>query len=397
MIMSKVKIAAVGIGGYGASYVDTLLHGLKDTVDFVACVDPYPESSWLLSEIKEANIPVYNNMDEMYANHKVDLTVISTPIFLHTRQILKALEEGSNVLCEKPLSADVRDIDIIKAAKEKAGKFVYIGYQLGFSKEMLEFKNDIADGMYGEVKEMKALVLRPRNKEYFERGGGWAGRITAKDGTLLYDSIANNSAAHYLFNMLFVMGDKAEAMMPKSIKAELLRANNLENFDTSKIDMELSNGAFAHFIAAHPVDKTIDNMFEYTFEKAKVYHTCRCNEYMRSLLPKEYTEEGELVAIFNDGTKKVYGDPFCDQMRKLTEAIKAVENNDISDNSCGVDAAGVQSKVIDMVQNDFKIYPTKKSLTIEENNALYVKGLFEAMMEAYKNPQMSIMDFAEAE
>ena len=35
------------------------------------------------------------------------------PIQFHTRMIKKALSEGSNVFCEKPLTGDARDIDTL--------------------------------------------------------------------------------------------------------------------------------------------------------------------------------------------------------------------------------------------------------------------------------------------
>ena len=108
-------------------------------------------------------------------------------------------------------SNDENDIEIMKEAQNKSGKFIYIGYQWSYSEPITKLKEDIASGKYGELKEMKTLILRPRDRDYFGRGVGWAGKICTADGKKVYDSVANNSAAHYLFNMLFVMGKDKEA------------------------------------------------------------------------------------------------------------------------------------------------------------------------------------------
>ncbi len=147
--MKQVKVALVGIGGYGINFVDDILHKPDPLIDLVAVVEPYPERCRYYSELLEKRVPAYTNMDDLYANHAVDLTVISTPIFLHAVQIIKALEHGSNVLCEKPLCADELDIDRIAAAKEKSGKFVYIGYQWSYSPAITNLKKDVLAGKLG--------------------------------------------------------------------------------------------------------------------------------------------------------------------------------------------------------------------------------------------------------
>lgn len=263
-------------------------------------------------------------MDDLYANHAVDLTVISTPIFLHAVQIIKALEHGSNVLCEKPLCADELDIDRIAAAKEKSGKFVYIGYQWSYSPAITNLKKDVLAGKLGTLTEMKCLVLRPRNRDYFSRGVGWAGKIKTADGQLIYDSVANNSAAHYLFNMMFLMGEEGQAAEAYDISAELLRGNPIENFDTSKISFKMLNGAKACFIAAHPVNKGIEPVFEYQFEKGTVYYANESIDASYGLMPEDYTEYGQIVAYMNDGTKTAYGDPMSNNCKKMHDAVQAI-------------------------------------------------------------------------
>jgi hypothetical protein len=76
------------------------------------------------------------------------------------------------------------------------------------------------------------MIQWPRSRSYYRRGGGWGGRIEM-NGVPVYDSIAANACAHYLHNMLFVLGDAPdESAVPLRVEAECLRANDIENFDT---------------------------------------------------------------------------------------------------------------------------------------------------------------------
>lgn len=391
--MKTVKVLLVGIGGYGSTFVREILSHPSETIKLAGVVDPYPERCEWLSKLKEKEVPIFSSMEDFYIEKSADLAVISTPIFLHTQNILCALKNASNVLCEKPLCADENDIEILKKAEKEANRFVYIGYQWAFSEAITNLKKDISEGKFGELLEMKTLVLRPRSLEYFSRGVGWAGKIKTADGTLVYDSIANNSAAHYIFNMQFVMGDFGKAAEAQNISAELFRANNIENFDTSKIQFSFKNGAKATFIAAHPVEKGIEPIFEYTFEKGTVYFSNSLLDKSLNLMHDSYTEFGDVVAIMKNGGKINYGNPEKETCRKMYLAIEAILRGDLSEGPCGICASSEHTKLINTIQNNFKINSFKKSLLKEENGYLYADGLFERAIECYKDLTKNFCDF----
>jgi len=332
-------------------------------------------------------------MKDFFAEHSVDLTVIATPIFLHTEHILEALKNKSNVLCEKPLCADEKDIDLLHEAEKNGGKFVYIGYQWSYSDAITCLKNDVQNKKLGDLLEAKTLVLRPRTRDYFERGTGWAGKIKTADGRWVYDSVANNAAAHYLFNMLYIM-DSGNGVTIDNISAELLRANEIENFDTSKIDFTV-NGAKMCFIAAHPVKSGIEPIFEYRFSKGTVYYSSKKTDECYELFPKEYTEYGKIVAIMNDGSKKIYGNPMADQCKKLHIAARDAVCGEYKKPICGIEASAIHTRLINTVQKNFQIYNVKQPLLMGTDNLVYADGLFLKAVECYKNTDDSIMDFAE--
>lgn len=391
--MDKIKVLLVGIGGYGTVYVSEVLNNTNLQVEIAGAVDPFPEKSPHYQNLKDKNVPIFADMDSFFKENSADLAVISTPIFLHTENILSALNNGCNALCEKPLCSDEKDIDLLKEAQERTGKFIYIGYQWSYSEPITKLKNDILNNKFGALKEMKTLILRPRTREYFGRGIGWAGKIETADGKKVYDSIANNSAAHYLFNMLFVMGDYGEAANPTDVNAQLMRVNNIENFDVSYIDFKLGD-AKASFIGAHAVDREIEPIFEYVFEKGTVYYSSQCNEEAKRLMPENYQEYKEIVAIMNSGEKIVYGDPMIDDCRKLYMAIDATLNGEKGDGPCGLSASSVHTRLINLIQREFEINSANSSFIKEKDDVLYADGLYEELAQSYqKNTLPDIMRF----
>src|SRR5436309_2416022 len=111
---SVVKVALVGIAGYGDSYLTALLNhqqhnGSDDGFELVGVADPMPHRCRHLDELRTRKIPIHGDLPSLFAQSKPDLTMIVTPIHLHAAHTCWCLEQGSNVLCEKPLAATVRD------------------------------------------------------------------------------------------------------------------------------------------------------------------------------------------------------------------------------------------------------------------------------------------------
>ena len=387
--MKCVNVVLVGIGGYGNTYVKEILKISNTSINLVGVVDPYPGGCAYLDELKRRNIPIYSDMDAFYLDYSADLAVISTPIFLHTQHMLTALTHGSHALCEKPLCGDEDDIPLLEDAEKRFGKKIFVGYQWAFSDAITNLKHDIISGKFGHAIEMKTLVLRPRNRAYFERGVGWAGKIKTSDGRLVYDSVANNSAAHYLFNMLYVIGEHGKAAVPVSVDAELMRANKIENFDSCKIDLRFKGGEKASFIAVHPVNRGIEPVFKYEFEAGKIYYACECTEETKQLMPAEYMEYGNVVAIMNDGEKIVYGNPMDDECKKLHIAVQTILDGK-QEISCGLDAAAIHTRVINMVQKKTQIENFELADLREENGYTFVDGLFERALLCYFDTSKSM-------
>lgn len=372
----KVKILLVGIGGYAATYVNPLLNGEHaDECEIVGCADPYPEACPRLAEIRQRGIPLYADMADFFrAGGRADLAVLTTPIHFHAAQIRLALSEGCHVLCEKPLCGDIADIPSLQAARDQAGKYVAIGYQWSHSDAIQAMKQDILDGLYGAPVLLKTLVLWPRGYAYYGRGSGWAGKLRAKDGSLILDSVANNATAHYLHNILFVLGKTmAESAMPEKLEASLWRANAIENYDTCAMELTFAGGRRGLFLVSHATDRNLNPVFDYEFERGRIVF-----------------EEGgkQIRGIFPDGTEKLYGDPFAGAANKLWRAVAAVKDPSIRP-VCGIETAMPHAYCIAEAQKaGVANFPAALVHENDQHSGLVVDGLSEALISAYEKGEM---------
>jgi len=372
----KVSILLVGAGGYGNSYLRWLFSRMDEgKFSLVGIVDPYPQGCNYLKELEELKVPFFKTIEEFYSENSADLAIISSPIQYHTEQSCYAMMHGSNVLCEKPICAVIQDAYKMKEVRDKTGKFLAIGYQLSFSDAMLSLKKDVMEGILGKPIRMKSIALWPRNKKYFSRK--WAAKKKDEQGKWVLDSVANNATAHHLNNILFILGKEiSESEYPVSVTAELYRANDIENFDTVAARIYTKNNVEILYYATHAVNENIGPIFCYEFENAVVTYEDK-NKY--------------LIAKFNDGTFKNYGDPYEDVSTKLWKCIEAVENPDITIPS-SLEAAmphlicvnGMQESVPDIVEfpeSMIKIREEQK----EETQLVWVEGLKEVLLDCFDN------------
>ena len=306
-------------------------------------------------------------ISELCSSVSPDLTVISTPIHYHVENILAALGAGSNVLCEKPMCADDSDIARLIEARDKSGKFVMIGYQWTHSAEIQRLKRDILDGVYGQITSCRAIAFMARNRAYFQRSSRWAGRRFSPDGRAVNDSIANNAAAHYLHNLLFLSGASQSASCEaRDITASLSRANAIENFDTIVTRARVAGDAKLTYIATHAAGISETPCFSIRFTGGEVNF------------------DGKTLTGTTSGGEKIgYGAP-SDELRKLKISISNVYSGK-PEILCGIETASAQTRYITALSKlpvaDFS--PERVKLD-ESRDMLVVEGLAEELKSLYE-------------
>ncbi|PLV57313.1 Gfo/Idh/MocA family protein [Thermotoga sp. SG1] len=376
--MKEVSVVLVGIGGYGNKYVEHILkEGRERGVQIAGAVDPSPQNCRFYEELRSLNVPIYDSLEEFYSHHTVDLAIVSSPIHYHCEQTCLAVKNGSHVLCEKPAAATVKEVKRMIECRDRYKKIVAIGYQWSYNPAVLRLKKDILSGRFGRPVLFKTIVLWPRDTAYYRRNS-WAGKMKV-NGRWVLDSVAGNATAHFLHNMFFLLGEKMEgSAYPDSIVAELYRANDIESFDTCALKMMVKDTP-VFFFATHAVKERIGPVFEYRFEKARVL----CNY-------PEYPESAEnLLVVYNDGKKEVYGPTDHGSMRKLWIAVEVARGKE--EFICTLESAMAHTIAINGAHISMKgiqDFPDEMKRVEGNPPLIWVEGLKEAMEKAYKNEKI---------
>lgn len=366
-----ISVALVGLGGYGNRYLGMLVPRDLDGIRLVAGVDPAPDSCTFLQELEQAGIPIFPDLDAFYREMSADLVIVSTPIHHHAPMTCRALAAGSHVLCEKPLAATMQDAQSMRDAEQKSQRQVAVGFQWSFSAAIIRLKRDILAGRFGKAVRLKTICLSPRNASYYARAP-WAGKIKLGDRWVM-DSPVSNATAHYLHNMLYLLGPEEHlSAVPATVAAETYRAKPIENFDTAMLRCITEREEEILFYATHSSCDFGGPISLFEFEQGTVSYP---------------GGDGELVARFADDTTESYGSPTDVSSSKIVLTVEAIRNGTRS--RCGIEAASSHLAVVNAIQKSHEEIPVFPESLIQSVDAgdsdslACVKGLDEVMTQCY--------------
>jgi predicted dehydrogenase len=144
----KIRVAIIGTGGIAGKHAEVLQQEVDDA-EIVAAVDVREEAVKTFAE-KYAIAGIYTDVGKMLTEEKPDIVHICTPPNLHTELSIQALESGSWVLCEKPLAASLKELDMLAEAEAQTGRYVSSVYQWRFGNGAQHLKNLIDKSAMGK-------------------------------------------------------------------------------------------------------------------------------------------------------------------------------------------------------------------------------------------------------
>ncbi len=201
--MSKDKIG-VGIIGCGRIF-DLHMLGYEGREDAsVIAISDISENK-MRKRAEEYGIPkIYTDYRDLVEDPAVQLVEILTPHHLHRTMAIEALEKGKHVSLQKPPAINVREMDEIIEAANKAGVVLRIYENFVFYPPVMKAKSLIDEGAIGEPLNIRMRTLSGK-------GGwevpleAWAWRVDEKTcggGPFVFDD------GYHKFSMaLYLLGD----------------------------------------------------------------------------------------------------------------------------------------------------------------------------------------------
>lgn len=110
---------------------------------------------------------------ELITDPEIDLISIVTPPDLHRDMAIAALDFGKHVLCEKPLSIDLRQAREMSQAAEDSGLVAMVNLGFRYLPSKAYFAELIKQGFLGKIYQFDINVLNPARLNPRSRGYNW--------------------------------------------------------------------------------------------------------------------------------------------------------------------------------------------------------------------------------
>ena len=178
----------------------------------------------------EKGLNAYGSMAELLADPEVDIVLVATPNELHKPFVIKALEAGKNVVCEKPAALGSKEFQQMIDASVKAGKVFTVHQNRRWDEDYLTVKKIYDKKLLGEVFRIESRVHGSRGIP-----GDWRGSPEHGGGMVL------DWGVHIL--------DQALQMIPgklKKVYASLTHVTNELVDDGFFVELTFDNGLIYH-------------------------------------------------------------------------------------------------------------------------------------------------------
>jgi len=191
----KLKVGVIGLG-MGKCHVRGFAN--RTDAEVAAAADLSAERRDSIQE--EYGVPrVYEEGADMLEKEDLDIAVIATPNVLHAPLTIKALEADCHVLCEKPMAMSVEEAESMQKKAEEKKKVLMVNFSYRFSDITFALKEQIAEGVIGDVYYVRSVWHRRRG---FPGFGGWFGKKELSGGGPLVDL-----GVHRIDLALWLMGN----------------------------------------------------------------------------------------------------------------------------------------------------------------------------------------------
>jgi len=142
-----LRIGLVGLGSIAQAYLQAIRE--SDCAKVVAVADVRPETVKATSE--NIACPGYTSHEEMLEKGGCDAAVVCTPPDSHPKLATAFLESKVPVLCEKPLSIDVKSALAMRQAAERNGTMLTMASKFRFVEDVTRAKSIVVSGILGEI------------------------------------------------------------------------------------------------------------------------------------------------------------------------------------------------------------------------------------------------------
>ena len=214
MQKKKLKIGMLGFGSMGKTHTYAIKNlpffypSLPFDAEFFGVCTKTPEKA----EYAKSTFgygKATTNEDELIFCDDVDIIDISTPNIYHFETLMKAIEAGKHIYCEKPLCISLDEAQKIENAAKKKGNIFGMVFNNRFIPAIMRAKQLIDEGRIGRILSFSAAYYHSSATD-INKNAGWKQNKDICGGGVLFDL-----GSHVIDLVHFLCGD-IESVSAKS-------------------------------------------------------------------------------------------------------------------------------------------------------------------------------------
>jgi predicted dehydrogenase len=147
-----IRAAIVGLGWWGQNLVNSVRG--SDLIRFTTAHTRTQATA--AGFCAEAGLRWVGSLDAILQDKDIDAVVFATPHTQHPEQVIRAAGAGKHVFVEKPFSLSVADAKRARAAADKAGIVLAVGFNRRFHPSMEMLRHAVTSGRLGTLVTISA-------------------------------------------------------------------------------------------------------------------------------------------------------------------------------------------------------------------------------------------------
>lgn len=202
--MSKIRLGIIGIGNIGSQHAENVATGKVPGMELTAICD----ISQMRKDFAVKNYPnvrFFDNSDELIKSGLVDVVLVSVPHYDHPSIAIAALENGLNVITEKPAGVYTKQVLEMNTAAQKSGKLFGIMYNQRTNPIYAKIKKMVESGELGTIKRVQWTITDWYRPQSYHDSCTWRSTWKTEGGGAL---INQNPHQLDLWQWMFGMPDK---------------------------------------------------------------------------------------------------------------------------------------------------------------------------------------------
>ena len=192
--------------GCGRIAINHMKAAINNKLNIVAVCDILPEAMESLLakyDLAGSGIKRYTDYKQMLSENDITLVSIATESGIHAEIALYCIDQGVNLIIEKPMAMSMADADEIIRRSEEKGVKVSACHQNRFNIAIQELRRAVENGRFGRLSHGSIHVRWNRNQDYYTQAP-WRGTWLQDGGCLM------NQCIHGIDLLRWMMGNDVE-------------------------------------------------------------------------------------------------------------------------------------------------------------------------------------------